>query len=494
MGDKYGLSRRNILKAATVLAGGGLMGAGSPGLTDTLCNKRGETSGSSYFIIDINDPPAEYFPLPFQKRLAEGNAGPIEFTNKPLRHGKDTGIVYWDVYINAIIQKALRDTRTHDGDYLWSGGSLFFFPAGRYHLYGDVFFYDTDPSSPKYGQCWSNVNILGQGSATKLLKEGKAEAIYMTGYCGGGRYESAQGAWMQDFWSQGLDICFGLYDEDFERLHGARPTDPKMTHGIWSFYVDKLYVHTGGIRIKRLSSDICIINSVFDYGKYSIDIRDQVYSVTIQNNHFWNIGQRVRLVHSTERFDWQKYFTAVEPHQREGYRRGGLVLIVGNRDNSPQNSVFPADEGAFHIENCDTVVFSSNYSQDTRQPIDVPVDKGGDYGGRLSSGANFCNGRALNVKNCRYVNVGNNIFGAYWPAGTGVVTFDNTHYSSIANNIFTPIGGMNRERTQLSDDVLANLPEAYAIEVTDACSGVQVKDNVVEEVGSFRAMKAKKVR
>ena len=491
MSNGFSPRRRDLLTMGALALGGGVLGASEPGYAATETDRRDGTRRQSYFIVDVNDPPAEYFPLPFQRRLEHGKAGPVEHTVMPLRQGRDTGRVFWDVYVNAIIQKALRDARTHDGDYLWSGGCLLLFPAGKYHLAGDLFIYDTDPSSPRFGQCWTNVNVRGDDSATKLLGEGNAKAIYMTGYCGDGRFESAAGGWMQSFWSQNLDLCFGLYDEDFKRLHNAAPTDPQATHGIWSYYLDKLYVHTGGIRIKRLSSDICITNSTFDIGAHSIEICDQVYSVTIQNNHFWNKGQRVRLVHSTERFDWQAYFVAHTNHsQREGYRRGGLVLIVGNRDNSPGTSSLPGQEGAFHIENCDTVVFSGNYSQDTRQPIDLPAGKGDlNYGGRLSSQANFCNGRALSVKNCRYVNVGNNVFGSYWPVGGGVITFDNTHYSLIANNIITPIGGMNRERSQVSDAVLAELPSAYAIEVTDTCSGIQVHNNVVEEIGPFRAMK-----
>ena len=438
-------------------------------------------------MINFNNPPREYFPLPYQRRISTGKAGPMELTNHPLKQGPDTGKVYWDVYINAIIQKALADNRTHEGDFLWSGGSLFFFPAGKYHLCGNLFFYDTNPENPKYGQSWTNINIQGQGSATKFLAEGNAKAIYMTGYCGGGRNESANGSWMRDFWSQGLDICLGVYDEELQALHGSIPQDPNMTHGIWSLYIDKLYVHTGGIIIKRLSSDISITDCTFDYGTYSIDIRDQVYSVTIQNNHFWNRGPCVRIVHSTERFDWQRYFSERSPRQREGYQRGGLVIINGNRDTTPGTSKIPIDEGVFHIENCDNVIFTDNYLHDTRQPVNLSPDKDENWGGRLSPLANFCNGRALSVKNCKYVNVANNIFAAFWPKNTGVITFDNTHFSSITNNIITPFGGMNRSSDQLTEDTLKKLPDAYGIHIKDNCTNIQLDNNITEEAGRFRA-------
>lgn len=440
---------------------------------------------NNYFVIDFSNPPREYFPLPYQQRLDEGRAGQIKYTSEPLIHGKDTGKVYWDLYINAIIQKALRDNRTHDGDTLWSGGSVFFFPAGKYHLNGNLYFYDTDPTSKHYGQCWTNVNIYGQDTATKFIGEAENATIYMTGYCNEKRRESAMGGWMRSFWTQRLNIQFGLYDEEFEKLHGVRPNNPQNTHGIWSFYLDKLYVNIGGLCIKRLSSDISITDSVFDYGARSIEILDHVYSVTIQNNHFWNRGQRVRIVHSQQRFDWNKYFNRHQTSQREGYKRGGLVIISGNRDNSPGTSNIPADEGAFHIENCDTVIFTNNYSQDTRQPINIPAGEDENYGGRISPEFNFCNGRALNIKNCRYVNVANNVFGSYWPKQTGVVTFDNTHYSSITNNIFTPIGGMNREKDQIDTNLLKNLPKAYAIDVNTNCSHIIVSQNIVEEIGPF---------
>jgi len=443
----------------------------------------------THFIINIEDPPAEYFPLPFEPREAAGRAGRVQSTRRPLRHGEHTGKVFWDVYINAIIQKMLADPRSHDGDALWSGGLLLYFPAGKYHLNNNIYIYDTEPGSPRYGQCWTNVNIRGDDTATKFLAEGGCRAIYMTGYCGGGRLESAQGSSIRDFWTQGLDVCFGVYDDDLERFHGQRPVDPMMTHGIWSIYVDKLYVHSGGMRVKRLSSDISVTNCTFDAGKNSIEIIDQVYSVTIQNNHFWNQGQRVRIVHSTERFDWKPFFEARRAAQREGYRRGGLVLIVGNRDNTPGTSFLPGDEGAFHIENCDEVVFSSNYSQDTRQPIDIPAGQDENRGGRILPEANFCNGSALTVRNCRYVNVAGNVFGGYWPVGRGVVRFDQTHFSTINNNIFTPIGGMNREAAQISPAALAKLPESYAVEVTGSCTGVKVHANVVETVGAFKESK-----
>ena len=444
---------------------------------------------NSHFIINFEDPPADYFPLPFEPREAAGRAGGVQFTDRPLRHGEHSGKVFWDVYINAVIQKVLADPRSHDGDRLWSGGILLYFPAGKYHLNNNLYIYDTNPGSPHYGQCWSNVNVRGDDTSTKFLAEGACTAIYMTGYCGAGRLESAQGACMRDFWSQGLDICFGVYDEDLERFHGRPPVDPQMTHGIWSFYVDKLYVHSGGVRIKRLSSDISITNCTFDYGKNSIEILDHVYSVTIQNNHFWNQGARVRIVHSTERFDWKPFFEAKRLSQREGYARGGMILIVGNRDNSPGTSKFPEGEGAFHIENCDEVVFTGNYSQDTRQPIDIPAGQDENYGGRILPEANFCNGSAFTARNCRYVNLSNNIFGGYWPAGRGVVRFDKTSYSTISNNIFTPGGGMNRELAQLSPEALAKLPESYAVEVTESCLGVQVQGNVVETVGAFKERK-----
>ena len=400
----------------------------------------------SYYVINFNDPPKEFFPLPYQKRISKGQVGPIEMTDHPLKQGQDTGKVFWDVYINAIIQKALASDRTHQGDFLWSGGSVFFFPAGKYHLCGNVFFYDTNPQSPKYSQSWTNIEIKGQGSASKFLAEGSAKAIYITGYCGKGRYESANGAWIRDLWTQDLDICLGTYDEDLQALHGAVPKDPNMTHGVWSFYIDKLYVHTGGIIIKQLSSDISITNCTFDYGNYSIDIRDHVYSITIQNNYFWNHGPRVKIVHSTERFDWQQFFAKKKPRQREGYRRGGLVLINGNRDNAPGTSTIEADQAAFYIENCDNVIFTDNSLYDTRQPINLALAEGEKSPGRVLPDANFCNAKALLVKNCNYVVVSDNIFSAFWPENAGVITFDDTHYSSIQGNIITPIGGMNRSR------------------------------------------------
>lgn len=440
---------------------------------------------SSYFRIDFNDPPEEYFPLPYQERLEGKKAGEVRWTDRPLRQGEHTGKVYWDVYINAIIQKALRDRRTHDGDYLWSGGCVLYFPAGKYHLNGDIFIYDTDPTSKYYGRCWSNVNFRGEDTATKFLGENDARAIWMTGYCGGDRRESGAGAWMRSFWSQDLDICFGVYDEDFERMHGAGPADPDATHGIWSFYIDGLYVHTGGIRVKRLSADIAISSCTFDYGQRSIEILDHVYSISIQNNQFWNTGQRVRIVHDTRKFDWQSYFSAFAPNQREGYRRGGMVIISGNRDNSPGTSLLPEDEGAIHIENCDEVIFNNNYSQDTRQPIDIPPGDDENYGGRLSDCCNFCNGHALTLRGCRYVTVANNIFGSYWPTRGGVVTLEDTHFASVTGNIITPIGGMNREKQQLSEEALSELPESRAVYVAPDCTHVLVSGNVVETVGPF---------
>jgi len=135
----------------------------------------------SYYVINFNNPPKEFFPLPYQKRISRGKPGQIEMTDRPLKQGQDTGKVYWNVYINAIIQKSLASDRTHQGDFLWSGGSVFFFPAGKYHLCGNVFFYDTNPQSPKYSQSWTNIEIKGQGSASKFLGEGDAKSIYIPG-------------------------------------------------------------------------------------------------------------------------------------------------------------------------------------------------------------------------------------------------------------------------------------------------------------------------
>ena len=442
----------------------------------------------SYYTINFNDPPQEFFPLPYQKRLSPGKAGPVEMTDRPLRQGQDTGKVYWDVYINAVIQKALASDRTHEGDFLWSGGSVFYFPAGKYHLHGDLFFYHTDPNSPKYSQLWTNVEIRGQNSASKLLAEGGGnKSIYITGYCGSGRYESAAGAWLRDLWTQDIDYRLGIYAEELMALHGAVPKDPKMSHGILSYYIDKLYVHTGGIIVKQYSGDISITDSVFDYGDYSIDIRDHVYTVTIQNNHFWNHGPRVRIVHSQERKDWKQFFDKYNAwHQREGYNRGGLVIINGNRDNTPGTSVIPADQAAFHIENCDNVVFTANFLHDTRQPIDLKLKKGETSPGRILPEANFCNARALYVKNCNYVVVSDNIFAAFWPKDTGVITFEDTHFSTIQGNIISPIGGMNRSKDQISEEILKALPKSFGIDTRKECSYLNISGNVIEEVGSFQ--------
>jgi|GEM_PF-3648076 len=464
----------------------------------------------SDYIIDFGNPPSHFFPLPYQTRntqvkqedIADQDkhknrpyqakhvkpfAGEIEYTDKPLSPGKDSGSVYWDLYINAIIQKTLNAPLTRSQGYP-TGGIEFHFPAGKYHLNDSIFFYDTDPVSPAYGQGAMSVNITGHHTSTQIKGENNAKAIYLTGYCCEEvfRYESVGTGWMCNFWTEGLDICLGVYDEDLEVLHGDKPANNALSHGIWSFYLDKLYVNGGGVIVKRISSDISITDSVFDYGKKSIEILDHVYSVTIQNNHFWNTGQRVRIVHSTERFDWQPFFSKKYARQREGYKRGGIVLITGNRDISPGTSGIPTDEGAFHIENCDEVIFTNNICQDTRQPIDIPPDLDENYGGRLSTEANFCNARAANFLNCKYVNVANNIFGSYWPANTGVVTFTDTHYSTISNNIFTPIAGMNRDKSQLDPAVLESLTDAWAIDTSESCVGVQVANNVVEEIGNFR--------
>ena len=258
--------------------------------------------------------------------------------------------------------------------------------------------------------------------------------------------------------------------------------------GVWSFYIDKLYINAGGITIKQLASDISITNSTFDYGQYSIDIRDHVYSITIQNNYFWNHGPRVRIVHSTDRFDWQQYIAKHRPRQREGYRRGGLVLINGNRDNAPGTSTIESDQAAFYIENCDNVIFSDNSLYDTRQPINLPLAEGEKSAGRILPVANFCNAKALYVKNCNYVVVSDNIFSAFWPANAGVITFEDTHYSTIQGNIITPIGGMNRSWDQISKAMLKKLPKSYGIDTIN-CSPIKIDNNVVEEIGPFRESK-----
>jgi hypothetical protein len=84
-----------------------------------------------------------------------------------------------------------------------------------------------------------------------------------------------------------------------------------------------------------------------------------------------------------------------------------------------------------------------------------------------------------------YVLVSNNIFSAFWPENTGVITFKGTHYSSILGNIITPIGGMNRSRDQITEKILSQLPDSYGIETKKNCSYIKVNNNIVEKIGPF---------
>ena len=105
--------------------------------------------------------------------------------------------------------------------------------------------------------------------------------------------------------------------------------------------------------------------------------------------------------------------------------------------------------------------------------------------GRILPEANFCNARALYVKNCNYVVVSDNIFAAFWPKETGVITFEDAHFSTIQGNIISPIGGMNRSKDQISEAMLEKLPKSCAIDTQKNCSHLKIEDNVVEEIGKF---------